>query len=46
MNIKLEVTARVLRIIQEKLEKELPENLPETETYEQAIGVVNNMWTS
>jgi hypothetical protein len=46
MSIKNEVIARVLRIIQERLEKELPDKLSETETYEQAIGVVNNIWTS
>lgn len=44
MNIKTEVISRVLRIIQERLEKELPDNLSETETYEQAINIVENIW--
>ena len=44
MIIKLEVIARVLRIIQERLEKDLPEKLTEAETYEQAIDVVKGVW--
>ena len=44
MIIKLEVIARVLRIIQERLEKDLPEKLTEAETYEQAIEVVRDVW--
>ena len=44
MIVKLEVIARVLRIIQERLEKDLPENLSETEMYEQAIEVVKDVW--
>ena len=44
MIIKLEVIARVLRIIQERLEKDLPEKLTEAETYEQAIEIVRDVW--
>ena len=44
MIVKIEVIARVLRIIQERLEKDLPENLSETEMYEQAIDVVRDVW--
>ena len=44
MIVKLEVISRVLRIIQERLEKDLPENLAETETYEQSIDIVKDIW--
>ena len=44
MIIKLEVIARVLRIIEEKLHKDLPENSSETESYEQAIEIVKDIW--
>lgn len=44
MIIKIEVISGVLRIIQERLEKELPDKLSETETLEQAIEIVKNTW--
>ena len=43
IRIKLQVIARVLRIVEEKLDK-LPENLTETESYEQAIDIVKDIW--
>ena len=44
MIIKLEVIARVLRIIEERLDKDIKEGLTETEAYEQAIEIVRDVW--
>lgn len=44
MRIKLQVIARVLRIIEEKLHKEIKEGLTETEAYEQSIYVMKEIW--
>jgi hypothetical protein len=43
MKIKTEVISRVLRIVEEKLEK-IPDNLTEAETLEQAIEIVRDIW--
>jgi hypothetical protein len=43
MKIKLQVISRVLRIIEERLDK-IPENLTEIEAYEQAIDIVKDIW--
>jgi hypothetical protein len=43
MKIKLRVVARVLRIVEEKLDK-LPENLTEIEMYERATDIVKDIW--